>query len=417
MLEAKKYEACLNPFVIYRRETGLETGLITDSSFEKRCGARRKDKCPPCSKVWRDDAYFALVNGAKTHKGSVTFLTFTAPGSKTFGKSHTAQYQGKVSERCACRSFHKPDDQLVGLPIIRSDSEPFAYEKIVAFNNVAPRLTAVTLQKIWRLMATDLGKDVNEVRMPYARVMEWQERGLLHTHIIVLGHIPTYIVEQAINGAPPTKKRRRVLPTTHKGYRWGEKYKVQHINSGDLSQTNKLSGYVTKLVSYALKDVGETGQHTTSPQSSYRNQLRKQANKVIRCDKPTSVCCLSDLNKVNQRYFYSQSTKLNYCVRHRRGHHQLGFTGNVLSINRKWGYSLKSARLARANFANKSSTQDAVKASCVHKEKKLVTYVVKRKHIYMSLKTNKDMSQDLFSNYLGIDTSVLNTFVKEVGAS
>jgi hypothetical protein len=379
MAESKKYEPCINPFVIYRREVGLETGVITDSSFEKRCGARRKDKCAPCSKVWKDDAYFALVRGAQKHMGAVTFLTFTAPGSKTFGKSHTAQYQRKVSERCSCRSFHKPDDELVGLPIKSDQSEPFAFKKIVEFNNVAPRLTAVTLQKIWRLMATELNREEREVRMPYARVMEWQERGVLHTHIIVLGHIPTYIVEKVINGSPPTKNRRRVLPTTHKGYRWGEMYKVQHINSGDSSQAKKLSGYVTKLVSYALKDVAEDNLTTNSAKNRYRAQLRKQSNKVIKCDKPYSVCCLTKSEEIKNIRFQAKTTRLNYCVRHRRGHHQLGFTGNVLSINRKWGYSLKSARQTRAQFARKSSTQDAVKASCVHKEKKLVTYVVQRK--------------------------------------
>jgi hypothetical protein len=30
--------------------------------------------------------------------------------------------------------------------------------------------------------------------------MEWQDRGLLHTHIIVLGEIPESIVKAAING-------------------------------------------------------------------------------------------------------------------------------------------------------------------------------------------------------------------------
>ena len=376
---AKKYEECVNPFVIYRSQVDLTTGEYDQSSFEKRCGARRKDRCAPCSQVWQDDAYFALINGAKNHKGPVTFLTFTAPGSKTFGKSHTAQYQNRASERCACRGYHKPEDLIVGLPIYKKGGEPFAFKKVVEFNNLAPRLTSVTLQKIWRLMATDLGKDMKEVRMPYARVMEWQERGLLHTHIIILGHIPTYIVEKAINGAHPTLNRRRVIPATHKGYRWGENYKVQHINSADESQTKKLSGYVTKLVSYALKDVAKSDSGNSTPKEIYRSQLRRQTNSVIQCEKLLSECCLSKAYTKNLAYKLGKSAKGNYCVRHRRGHHQIGFTGNVISINRKWGYSLQSGRKARANFAKTILTQDAVKASCVRIEKKLVTYVVRRK--------------------------------------
>jgi len=391
----KKYEECLNPFVIYKSQVDLITGEYDQSSFEKRCGARLKDRCAPCSQVWQDDAYFALINGAKNHKGSVTFLTFTAPGSKTFGKSHTAQYQNKASERCACRGFHKPEDLIVGVPIYKKGVEPFAYKKVVEFNNLAPRLTSVTLQKIWRLMATDLGKDMKEVRMPYARVMEWQERGLLHTHIIILGHIPTYIVEKAINGALPTQSRRRVLPATHKGYRWGENYKVQHINSADGSQAKKLSGYVTKLVSYALKDVTKSDSGKSTPQEIYRSQLRRQTNSVIKCEKVLSECCVSKANTRNPAYKLESSSKRNYCIRHRRGHHQIGFTGNVLSINRKWGYSLQSGRKARANFAKPILTQDAVKASCVRIEKKLVTYVVRRKFSDNSLKV-KDVPPSSF---------------------
>ncbi|NCX36771.1 MAG: hypothetical protein EBX19_09275 [Actinobacteria bacterium] len=34
-------------------------------------------------------------------------------------------------------------------------------------------------------------------------------------------------------------------------------------------------------------------------------------------------------------------------MKHRRAHHQLGFTGNVLTLNKAWGSSLKRAREAR----------------------------------------------------------------------
>ena len=94
----------------------------------------------------------------------------------------------------------------------------------------------------------------------------------------------------------------------------------------------------------------------------------------------------TNLYSMTLAYKLESSTKGKYCIRHRRGHHQIGFTGNVLSINRKWGYSLQSGRKARANFAKPILTQDAVKASCVRIEKKLVTYVVRRKFSDNSLK-------------------------------
>jgi hypothetical protein len=379
----KKYQECVNPFIIFRSELDLSTGEIQQSSFEKRCGVRRKDLCEPCSEVWRDDAYFALINGAKKHQGAITFLTLTAPGTKHFGKFHTAQFSGKASERCACRNFHKPADPIVGIPIVKQHSTDVdVFKKVVEFNHYAPRLTAVTLQKIWRLMAADLGKDIQDVRLPYVRVMEWQERGLIHTHIIFLGQIPTYIISKAINGFPPTNRSRRVLPASHKNMRWGEQFKVVHINSSDISQSKKLSGYVTKVVSYALKDIRSEDKLKKNIKDNYFSKLRYETNKVISCEKTFSECCLTS-RKLN--YKMNTNKRQNFCIRHRRGHHQIGFTGNVLSINRKWGFYLKDSRNMRKEYVRQNLMQDAGKASCLDKEKKSVTHLVMRKNYFINL--------------------------------
>jgi hypothetical protein len=72
-------------------------------------------------------------------------------------------------------------------------------------------LTAITLQKIWRLLATETQTSVKNVKRPTARVMEWQDRGLLHVHIVVLGKIPANIVKAAINGRNPQDKKEGLL--------------------------------------------------------------------------------------------------------------------------------------------------------------------------------------------------------------
>ena len=196
----RKYAPCVNPFLVRKTSVDLETGELGFAEFEKRCGTRKAELCESCSQIWKDDAYFALLRGAQKHDGNLTFITLTAPGENLFGKSHTAQFNNLASERCACRRYHKPDDELVGLPITKlpEKAKKFQYRKVVEFNHYAPRLTAITLQKIWRQLATDLGKEVAEVKLPYARVMEWQQRGTLHVHIIILGHVPNYIVERAV---------------------------------------------------------------------------------------------------------------------------------------------------------------------------------------------------------------------------
>ena len=296
----KVYTPCLNPLTIHKRIVNKKTGEVKEHEFEKRCGSRRKDKCEPCSVIWKDDAYFTLLEPSKNHKGSLTFITLTAPGAWFFGASHTAQFEGKASERCACRKYHKPEEPIVGTPVETPD---FDYDKIVEFNNKVSRLTTVTLQKIYRLLVTELNnqlplevpKSLKDVRLPTARVMEWQERGVLHVHIIVRGYIPTYIIENAVKGSPTNKTRRRIERSSYKNQFWGDQLNVKHINSNDLSQIKQLSSYVIKVVNYALKDVNNEKVADSIQKEIYYSKLRKWTNRVIKCDKPFSQCNASNL--------------------------------------------------------------------------------------------------------------------------
>ena len=375
-----KYLPCENPFTIFKQTLNHATGEISHEQFDKRCGSRRKDLCEPCSIVWKDDAYFALMKGARGKSGELTFITLTAPGSKTFGKCHTAQHHGKASERCVCRKYHTPEDPLVGVPL---DKRDFQHQKVVEFNNYAPRLLSVTVQKIFRLLATSQGVTAKEARLPMARVFEWQERNLLHCHIIVLGSIPKDIVDAAVNGRAKSYKGRRVVPAEHKGHRWGTQVDVKHINSGQEAELKKLSTYVTKVVGYALKDVTGAGKEKDLEKAAFRSELRKHTNSVIKCDKSWAKCSAAHNGNPTLIVRNGELPTRHFCSKHRRGHHQLGFTGNVLSLNRSWGSSLKEARERRRAFAQKRAKPAlaAVKAASLEPEKNSVTYVVVRKHV------------------------------------
>ena len=333
--------------------------------------------------IWRDDAYHALINPSKEHQGTITFITLTAPGSGFFGKTHTAQYAGLMSERCACRAFHKPEDEVVGLPIKKIKEKEFEYRKVVEFNQKASRLVTVTLQKIYRQLGQLNGKTESEVRLPTARVMEWQSRGVLHAHILIRGNIPTFIVENAVNGSPKNRHRRRIDPANHAGMRWGAQVNVRHINSGDENQLGRLGGYMTKVVGYALKDVSSQDAIQNLERKKFTRKLRSYTNEVVKCDKSWANCSASPIATSEQKI--SDLTRKNrpFCVRHRRAFHQIGFTGNVLTLNRKWGSSLKQAREARIVFARSqvSGVRDAVKAYRLDTELKVVTVVAKRKDL------------------------------------
>lgn len=379
--KSTKYDPCLHPFEVKSTRIYLNSGEMNTRTFEKRCGNRRADKCQPCSTIWKDDAYFTLMRPSREHKGTITFITLTAPGSTIFGKTHTAQYQGMKSERCACRGFHKPEDSIIGLPILRKGVDEFEYRRVVEFNNLASRLVTVTLQKIYRQLATELGKDIKEVRLPTARVMEWQSRGLLHAHIIVRGHIPTFIIENAVNGSPKNK-RRRIDPATHKGIRWGNQVNVRHLNSDQENQIGYLSAYMTKVVGYALKDVSTNAREKNTSRKIFNQKLRSHTNSVITCKKSWTECSASSQATDQMKAIDMDTNRRVYCVKHRRGFHQIGFTGNVLTLNKKWGATMKEEKSKRQLFAsgNASPMRTAVKAGRFNSVKSFITEVeVKRK--------------------------------------
>ena len=82
--------------------------------------------------------------------------------------------------------------------------------------------------------------------------MEWQRRGLLHVHLLVRGEVPADVVERAVRGAGKTESRRSITPASHAGHRWGPQVDVQHIEPKD---RDHLIAYITKMVTYAIKDV------------------------------------------------------------------------------------------------------------------------------------------------------------------
>jgi len=367
-----KYDPCLRPFYIAREQTNLGTGEVNFQTFEKRCGTRRKDLCEPCSVIWKDDAYFALMTGAKGYQGEITFITLTAPGWKTFGKAHTANHTNKKSGRCACREYHEANDILIGLPL---DRDSFNHRKVIEFNHLAPRLTAITLQKIWRLLATETQTSVKNVKRPTARVMEWQDRGLLHVHIVVLGKIPANIVKVAVNGRNPQDKKRRVTPSIHNGIRWGNQVDVKYANAKNSDEIKKLSGYVTKVIGYAVKDVTRGVTSAVPAHNAHRQTLRSHTNEVIKCSSSPFECAAADLGENPSELLIAARRRTNLCRKHYRGKHQLGFTGNVLSLNRKWGTTLGAAKKARQAFAEKfRSAQNTAKVFCFNTEKISVSH-------------------------------------------
>lgn len=244
---------CLHPLALRLTRVHPLTGEVVVDQVERRCGTRLLDRCPSCSEIYRRDAMRVMFEGAAANPGPRTWITFTAPGDEAFGRTHTAAYKGLPSERCACRSYHSVTDPRVGEPLDRAS---YGYDKVASFNASSSRLFSVTMQKIGRLLGGEA--------LPYVRVVEYQRRGLVHVHVLVLGTVPRTIVELAVRGGRNPATGRPVRPTRHGEWSWGSQLDVQQLGGADTDR-GRVIGYMTKVISYAVKDLaasaGEASAH------------------------------------------------------------------------------------------------------------------------------------------------------------
>ncbi len=155
--------------------------------------------CPACSAEYKGDVWYLLrvgtVGGDQGVPSTVGdapkwFLTLTGPG---FGAVHGETCgQRRVGRRCvhgatsSCPTRHAPDDPLRGDPLC---SDCYDYVGAVAFNWMAPELWRRFTIAFRRDLATSVGLTESALRrvarVSYAKVAEFQARGLVHFHAIV----------------------------------------------------------------------------------------------------------------------------------------------------------------------------------------------------------------------------------------
>lgn len=165
-----------------------------------RCGNRRAAVCPTCSHEYKGDAWHLLVCGLAGGKGipadvadrPCTFATLTAP---SFGPVHGCRQKGPCRARrdrpvCPhgralwCRRRHSPSDPEVGQPLCW---ECYDYLGHVLWQWHAPELWRRFTIGLQRRLASRAGLTTKEfaarAKVSYAKVVEFQARGLIHVHV------------------------------------------------------------------------------------------------------------------------------------------------------------------------------------------------------------------------------------------
>ncbi|WP_329312182.1 replication initiator [Streptomyces sp. NBC_01262] len=170
------------------------------------CGNRRASVCPTCSRLYRADTYQLIRAGLVGGKGVTeeigghprVFATLTAPG---FGPVHTRRERDgrvracrprKVGEGCphgaplGCHIRHAQDDPRLGEPLC---PRCYDYAGAVLWQARAGELWHRFALELRRELARRAGLSRSEfgevARLSYAKVAEYQRRGLIHFHAVI----------------------------------------------------------------------------------------------------------------------------------------------------------------------------------------------------------------------------------------
>jgi hypothetical protein len=336
------------------------------------CGNRRADICPACSRVYARDTFEMIkagVVGGKTVPDTVAdnpllFVTVTAP---SFGPVHGARSRnGRRSggrcrprsrtvvcdhgRRLSCMAVHDQHDDLNGVPLC---SDCYDWSSAVVWQWWAPELWRRTPNTLRRKLAQFLQTTESRLgelaSVQFAKVAEYQDRGLVHFHALVRvdgsdgpgspspvdGPTLARLVEQTVRSMQLTAPA--VDADDHdRIVAWGDQLDIRIVRAG--ARTDDPTGPLTEaqvagyLAKYATKDV-----------SSLRrpdHRLRPHLNRMAQI-------CRQLADRADA--FHGKGPQAPYGLL-RKWVHMLGFRGHYSTKSRRFSITLGQLRRARHRF-------------------------------------------------------------------
>jgi hypothetical protein len=284
----------------------------------------------------------------------VTMITLTAPGADVFGQVHSRHIRKDgVVKPCACRIRHSEGAEVLGTPI---NAATYNYQGAADFNAHASRLFAVTMQKLRRILKRNLIG---------VRVFEFQSRGLVHIHALILGPVTQRSLELAIRGGTNLRTKRKIAPAISGGWNWGPQCKADVIAGGD---TGRAISYMVKVVSYALKDTTASVDVSTK----HGKKMAQAGSRSCKCGLTRPECLhgepFFDVNSwvcdssgvvdkcIRKLPYQSRPRQSEYpCRRHRIARNGWGFRGHVLAKSKTWPLTFAVVRAKRGEWCKTNS--------------------------------------------------------------
>jgi replication initiator protein RepSA len=329
------------------------------------CKTRRASQCPPCADVYRADTYQVIRAGLSGGKGipasvaehPCVFTTLTAP---SFGPVHVHREKDGRLLRCrprrrgqvcthgrlmCCGTRHARDDPQLGEPLC---PDCYDYPSAVLFNACAPELWRRFTITLRRTLARQAGLTntalTAQVRVSYAKVAEYERRGVVHCHAIIRLDGPagptttppnwatvvllTAAIDQAVRTVHTETPAAPGLPG--RTLTWGRELDTRPIaTTGDLTDS-KVAAYVAKYATKAAECTGTLDRRITPADKLADLAIRDHARRLIaECLRLGKLPGLEELRLAAWA-------------------HMLGFRGHFSTKSRAYSITLGSLRTDRA---------------------------------------------------------------------
>ncbi|RFU82887.1 replication initiation protein [Streptomyces triticagri] len=242
------------------------------------CGNRRASRCATCSRVYSGDIFQLIragLSGGKEISETVrthprVFATLTAP---SFGPVHNRPGGGSKRRACRCGDWHMKDDPALGMPL---DPTTYDYAGAVLWNAHASALWARFTTYLRREIAAQLGFSQRALpealRISFAKVAEYQKRGLVHYHAVIRfdgpdGHTtpppPSATVGLLIDAVRKVASRVSLTidgdAVGEREFVWGRQIDVREVsgigNGAELTD-EAVAAYVAKYATKGAEDSG-----------------------------------------------------------------------------------------------------------------------------------------------------------------
>jgi hypothetical protein len=363
---------CMNPIRLrgFYQRIAADTGEVLASFGSANddgggmlvvaCKDRRASCCPSCSRLYQRDAYQLLASGLRGGKsvpGSLAthpavMLTLTAP---SFGAVHGNRDHGRP---CKCGRHHDDADPDAGSAL---DPDRYRYVEQVIWNHYAPELWKRTVQAVRRRLARALAippSKLSEIaRVRFAKVAEFQRRGVVHYHAIIRIDGPegpqdkppaectTTLLEQVVQAAAktasvsPSPELLAGLSQQTVRVRWGAQLEVVAL---DPHTCARAAGYIAKYATKATETA--TGGTLVKPIRS-----------------PGSLARLSIAD--HPRALITIAWKLGEGAgqeRLKRWAHQFGYGGHTLTKSHTYSVTFAALRAARSSWHDQEAGTDDV---------------------------------------------------------